>query len=142
MAFDQIKDNAGQLKEHTQEYVETTLSYHKLNLFRKAMKGLSQAAQYATIGAIFLISLVFASMGLAYYLSDILDSLFYGFFIVAALYFILFIVALFMIKRPLEKLILIKFSKLWFNDNDEIDDELEKMDDGLINHTDESLRQL
>ena len=116
-----VTDNIKSLTAHTQSYVESTISYHKLDLFRKAMRGTITSVRMFIIGLLGLIALLFFSVAVAIAIGG-----WEGFVYVGGFYFILFIFTAIFIKPILTKKILRASSTLWFNDNEDIDDEYKR----------------
>ena len=128
MAFTKLTDHINNLNENIQAYVESMLEYYKLDAFKKITKFTSLLVKLLVIGSIFLFFLGFISVGLAFLIGNAIGSLSSGFFIVGGIYLIAFILFMIFGKPLIDKLILQKFSKLYFNSNkleDVLDDPLE-----------------
>ena len=128
MAFTKLTDHINNLNENIQAYVESMLEYYKLDAFKKITKFTSLLVKLLVIGSIFLFFLGFISVGLAFLIGNAIGSLSSGFFIVGGIYLIAFILFMIFGKPLIDKFILQKFSKLYFNSNkleDVLDDPLE-----------------
>ena len=75
------------------------------------------------IGIFSFFILLFLSFLAAYYFSDKLHSQFYGFGIVALLYIVLLLVALYLRKKYLDKYVFGRVAKILFDTNNDDDDE-------------------
>lgn len=96
--MEDLKTSATHLKDHVNEYVQTTIQLYKA----KATKGASGAAAGAVIGLVavvltfFFLSFLFTA--LAWWLASLLDSYALGFLCVAGL-FLLLIVVIFALRK-------------------------------------------
>lgn len=115
MAFEQITNSIKGLTDNTQDYVKVTSEYYKLSLFRNGMKGLVGTANLVIRGTFGILCLVFLSIGLAIYISNQMDNSSAGYFIVAGGYFIIFLLITFFAKKPLERMLLEKYSKMVYD---------------------------
>lgn len=118
MAFTKLTDHINNLNDNIQAYVESMLEYYKLDAFKKITKVTSLLVKLLVIGSIFLFFLGFISVGTALLIGNAIGSLTGGFFIVGGIYFIAFILFMIFGKAFIDKFILQKFSKLYFNSND------------------------
>jgi len=115
-----ITENFTEFTNSTQDYIESTINYHKLDLYKKGTKG-AVAISYNLILAFFvLIALLFLSVGLSIVIGNALDNLAVGYFIVGGFYVLVTLVLSFTLKSKLETLILRKTSKQFFNNNEDV----------------------
>lgn len=120
MAFEQITNSLKGLTDNTQDYVKISSEYYKLKLFKNGMKSLVGIANLIIRSTFGILCLLFLSIGLAIYISDQMNNASSGYFIVAGSYFAIFIVILFFAKKPLEKMLLEKYSKMLY-EQEELD---------------------
>ena len=73
----------------TREYINTRVDLFKLKSINKASSFFSITIILLFLTGIFLIVLLFLSIGLAVFLGGVLGAMHYGFFIVAGVYFII-----------------------------------------------------
>jgi len=96
--MEDLKTSASHLKDHVNEYVQTTVQLYKT----KATKGASNAAAGVTIGVLTVVLglffLAFLFTALAWWLADLLDSNALGFLCVAG-FFLLLIVLIFALRK-------------------------------------------
>ncbi|MDR6299791.1 phage holin family protein [Mesonia maritima] len=118
MAFTKLTDHIDGLSNDIQAYLESMLEYYKLDAFKKITKVTSLLVKLLVIGSIFLFFLGFISVGLAILIGNAIGSLSSGFFIVGGIYLIAFILFMVFGKPLIDKFILQKFSRLYFNSND------------------------
>ena len=116
MAFEEIREHAENIQEHTKTYVETNIAYYKLKGFKLAMKSTTMIFKFVLIFMCFLMVLLFCSIGAAFAIGQYLNSYTFGFLIVGGIY-LLTTGLLFLIKdKIVEGPILEKFSEIFFND--------------------------
>lgn len=115
MAFEELKESTGKIQEETKAYVESTVQYYKLWGFNIVMKSARMIVRFILLGFFLMIAFLFGSIAAALAIGDALDSLALGFLIVAGAYFVLILLLYFLRLRFIERQILRKFSKLFFN---------------------------
>lgn len=115
MAFEEIKENVEQIQEELKSYIDNSVSFYKLKFFKLSMKSLIVLFKYSLILAFIVMIVFFGSIAFAFALSDYYGSFIIGFSIVAGVYFILGLLFFMLNKKWIERLILKKFSKIFFN---------------------------
>ena len=100
------------LFERTVEYGKTSLELVKLKTLDKAAEVVSSLIPHSVVFVIVASCLLFASLGLAFWLGEILGKTCYGFFVVAAFYGITGIVSHFFLHKWLKKHICNYINKL------------------------------
>jgi sterol desaturase/sphingolipid hydroxylase (fatty acid hydroxylase superfamily) len=116
MAFDTIKENADNIQEEVQTYIEKSASYYKLWVFKVAMKSTTMILKLALIILCFTMILLFGSIAAALAIGVYFDSYAIGFISVAAFYLVATFILYFVKELLIEKPILEKFSEIFFND--------------------------
>jgi hypothetical protein len=114
-----ISDNFNEFTTATQDYIEATINYHKLDLYKKLVKGLVSGSYSFILALVLLIAILFLSVALGIFLGDVLDNLALGYLIMGGFYLIVTVILIFTLKKKLERIILRKTSKQFFNDNEE-----------------------
>lgn len=115
-----ITDNIQEFTTATQSYIESSISYHKLDIYKKLMRGAVSSTHKILIGFVLLIAVLFLSIALSIYLGELLDSIALGYLIVGLFYMIIVLcIALFM-KPMIERKLLRKTSEQFFNSNEDI----------------------
>jgi hypothetical protein len=112
-----ITDNFKEFTTAIQDYIESSISYHKLDLFKKVMKGIVVVSYQTILGFFLLIALFFLSVAAAIYLGELLESVALGYLIVGFFYIILVIILSFFLKKVLEHVLVKKASTQFFNDD-------------------------
>ncbi len=93
------------LFERTAEYGKTSYELAKLKAADKTTDGLSSFLPHIITIAIFGFFLLFFSLGIAFWLSEVLGALYYGFLLVAALYAFVLFVLHFMLHKWLKRIL-------------------------------------
>lgn len=116
MAFEKLTDSIHELKESINAFKHSSAEYYKLNLYQKLVKGVITLIQLLLIGFISLFIILFLSIALAVYLSNLIGVPSAGYFIVAGIYVLLLVILFTVGKKYIEKTILVKSSRKFFND--------------------------
>ena len=115
MAFEEIKKIIEEIKFHTEEYVDTTLTYYKLLIIKNVTKFISDIVTLLLILFFSLLILVFLSIALAFYLRQVFNSTPLGFLSVAGLYLLLLLIIVIFKSKIIDRPLLKKCSELFFN---------------------------
>ncbi len=115
-----ISDNFKEFSAATQDYIESSVNYHKLDLYKKLVKLLVSASYSLILGFVLLIALLFLSVAACIYIGNQLDSVPAGYLIVGCFYIVIMIILAFTLKSKLQIIILKKTSKQLFNTNEDI----------------------
>ena len=91
MSFSRITDNVHELTDNIHAYIESSIEYYKLDLFKKMMKGAVSLVKLLVIGSIFLVFLLFLSVAVAISIGESMESMSTGYYIVGGFYFLVFI---------------------------------------------------
>ena len=119
MSFKTLSENLEDSGDKAQEYVKNTVEYYKLRTFKTVTKGAISLVNFLILGIILLLVLLFVSIGVALLLNNALDTSYAGYFIVAGFYIILIVLLVVFGKKPLERSLLIKFSDIFFDNDDD-----------------------
>jgi len=115
MAFEEIKEQIYHVEEGVRSYVKDGLDIYKLQSFRSMMKGITMATKVLIIGGIVSITLLFLSLRAAFWFGTMLGNMAEGFLIVGGFYVPMGII-LFLLRSKIEKPLLKKFSKFYFDE--------------------------
>jgi len=113
MAFEEIKENAEDLKNEAKSLIDANLDYYKLWGFKVAVKSTAMLIKIFLL--VFMITIVMlffsiaAAMGLGYWF----DNFAYGFLAVGFIYLILAIVVLKVQEKIVEGPLLSQFSRIF-----------------------------
>ena len=91
------------LLERASEYGKTSYELIKLKTLEKISDVFSSFIPHFLVFIIICACILFSSLGLAFWLSEILGKIFYGFLVVAAFYAIVFVVLHFFMHKWLKK---------------------------------------
>lgn len=98
------------LWEQTEEYGKTTYKLTKLKILEAAILIITSLVSKVSVVLVASLFVLVFNIGVAFWLGDVLGKVYYGFFIVAAFYFIATIVLHFFlpkwIKTPISNLII------------------------------------
>lgn len=119
MAFENLSNNAKELYANVQELVKSQIEYYRLDFLKKSAKGTIALIKFLVLGSVFFFLLFFLSFATAIWIGEELGRLSTGFFIVTGFYVILFILAYIFCKTALEKMVINKFSKIFYPEKEE-----------------------
>ncbi|MEZ4794325.1 MAG: phage holin family protein [Flavobacteriaceae bacterium] len=97
----------------TQKYVVEEYEHAKLKLFYQAVSFTSSTANKTLVGVVGLLALSFVSIGIAFWLGSLLDSMALGFLVVGAFYLLLTLVV-FLLRRKVERYVIQKMAAKYF----------------------------
>ena len=121
MSIFNISEHISKVSDDAKKYLNSSLEYYKLDSFKKMMDRAVSLVNLMVSGSIFLIFILFISVGVAIVIGESLGSLSYGYFIVAGIYLLLFILYKLFGKPLITEIVLKKYSKVFFNDSTQED---------------------
>ena len=121
MSIFNISEHISKVSDDAKKYLNSSIEYYKLDSFKKMMDGAVSLVNLMVSGSIFLIFILFISVGVAIVIGESLGSLSYGYFIVAGIYLLLFILYKLFGKPLITEIVLKKYSKVFFNDSTQED---------------------
>ncbi len=130
MSIFNFSEHINKVSEDARKYLDSSLEYYKLDSFKKMMDGAVSLVNLMVSGSIFLIFILFISVGTAITIGESLDSLSSGYFIVAGIYLVIYIIYKLLGKSFITEIVLKKYSKVFFNESsqdDVLDDEFKKL---------------
>ena len=107
------------LKSLIVEYVQNRLELTRISAYEKIAKIVALIFSGIILVFLFFFTIVFLSLLAGFYFSEFYGSTFYGFGIVAAFYFITFLILLLFRKPLLERSIMNSVIKILFKEKDE-----------------------
>jgi hypothetical protein len=102
-----MEDNAKlieSLLEKAAEYGKTSFELAKLKVIDKITDLVSSLVPQSVVFALIMVFILFFSLGLAFWLGEIIGKTYYGFFIVAGFYGIAGVIAHFFMHKKLKKI--------------------------------------
>lgn len=112
-----IKDTKEMVEESStllKNYAEHELDYLKLKVFYQVSAYTSSLTKKVVIGGFLLLFLAFATIALAIYLGELMDSAALGFLVVSIGYLMIAVV-FFILRKWIEKKIIASLSKTYFD---------------------------
>lgn len=113
MAFEEIKENAEDLKQEAKKLIDANLRYYKLWGFKILMKSTTTLLKIFLLAVMLTIVTVFFSIAAALGIGYWLDNFAYGFLIVGVIYLILAIVVYYVQDKIVEGPMLSRFSRIF-----------------------------
>lgn len=101
--MENIVDSIEALLESATDYGKTSYDLVKLKTIDKTTDVVSSLISHAVVFVIFMSFLLFLTLGLAFWLGEIIGNIFYGFFVVAAFYGIVGLVLHFALHDQIKK---------------------------------------
>ena len=114
-------DKVEELAAHVKEYVNNRIAATKLSVAERTSKVAAKIIAVIIVALIFFLFLIFASTALAYSLSKLTGELYWGFLIVAGIYFLLVVLVWKTKDRFLRLPILNAILRQLFTEDDEED---------------------
>lgn len=113
MAFEELKENAEDLKQEAKKLIDANLKYYKLWGFKILMKSTTMMLKLFLLAIMMLIVTIFFSIALALGIGYWLDNFAYGFLIVGLIYLVMAIVVYYAQDKIVEGAMLSRFSKIF-----------------------------
>ncbi|MDV6167753.1 competence protein [Flavobacterium sp. DG1-102-2] len=113
MAFDEIKENAEDLKQEVKKLIDANLNYYKLWGFKILMKSTTMMLKLFLLAVMLMIVTVFFSIAAALGIGYWLHNFAYGFLIVGVIYLIMAIVVYYVQDKIVEGPMLSRFSRIF-----------------------------
>jgi len=120
MIFRNIRNKLQEVSEGTKDYVDSTMAYYKLRLFKVLTKLTISLLHLLIYGSLFLFVLVFLSMGAAFWLGTFFEHVYAGFLLIGGFYALVLILAFVFGKGYIERKILGTFSELFYDQEDDL----------------------
>ena len=115
MAFEEIKEQIGDVEDGVKSYVKNSLDFYRLQSFKSMMKGITMATKVLVIGGVVSMALLFLSISLAFWFAMLLNNTAQGFLLVGGIY-VLSGLILWSVRKRFEKPLLKSFSKFYFDE--------------------------
>lgn len=121
MSIFNLSEHISKVSDDAKKYLNSSLEYYKLDSFKKIMDGAVSLVNLMVSGSIFLIFILFISVGVAIVIGESLGSLSYGYFIVAGIYLVIYVLYKLFGKPFITEIVLRKYSKVFFNESSQED---------------------
>ena len=119
MAFKILSENLEKSGAKAQDFLKNTTEYYKLRMFKTVTKGAISLVNFLIIGIVLLLVLLFFSLGASLWIGDLLESKYAGYFIIGGFYILVIIGFMIFVKQPLQKVLLLQFSDMFFDNDDD-----------------------
>jgi len=116
MAFEKLTNSINNLNDNIRDLAKSSADYYKLDLYKKIIKGAIFLINLMIICFICLIVVMFISIAIAISIGNALGHLSYGYFIMGGFYALIFVLFRVFGKKYIEKIVLLKSSRTFFND--------------------------
>ena len=114
MAFDELKQDLMEANADIKSYLEYSEEYLKLRVFKLLMVSFTSFSRVLVIGGVSILALLFLSIAASVALGSALQNTTYGFLLVGVFYVFLSVI-LFLFRDRLDRPVLKKFSKHFFD---------------------------
>lgn len=114
--FENVTNSAEEIKDNFEAYLQNTLEYYKLYLYKKMTQSMVSFFRLLFLGGIAMLMLFFVSFAAAYLIGEAIGNLGYGFLIIAGVYVLVFLIAMAFGRKFVERKVLRSTSKVFFND--------------------------
>ncbi|QLE01138.1 phage holin family protein [Galbibacter sp. BG1] len=118
MAFENISESANELQKSSKDYINRNIEYYRLSAFKKFTKGTTSMIMFIIIGAVLFGAMLLLTFSLALFIGAWLDNLALGFLLLGIFYILVCFVVYFGFRKTIERKVLIKASKDFFDDDD------------------------
>lgn len=114
MAFEEIKENLSGADSDVRSFIEHNKEYYKLLVFKILMQVITSFTKMLLASAIIFFLLFLISLTASIAIGQVMGNVLYGFLIVT-LFFVIVGVILYLIRNKLDKPLIRKFSKYYFD---------------------------
>ena len=111
-----ITDNVKDVNDNAKKYIDSSIEYYKLDLFKKVMKAITIMGFSMLLGAIAFFGLLILTLAIARDLGELVGHIITGYYLMGGIYFVILIFVYLFLKKPIEKAIIRKFSDIFFTD--------------------------
>ena len=119
MAFEKLSNSVDELNSNFKSYIQSNSDYYRLRAFRGGMKGATALIRFMVIVTLLSVAGIMLSFALAIVISQSIGVPSSGYFIIGGFYLVISILIFMFGKKPMEKLMIKKFSKTFFNDSED-----------------------
>ena len=113
MAFENLKENIADIDSNIRDYVGSNVEYYHLKSFKVLMKSITSLTKILLLGAVILVTILMLSFAASYGIGHALGNTYYG-FLVVGLFFVVMCLLVYLLRNKLDKPLLKKFSKFYF----------------------------
>jgi Zn-dependent protease with chaperone function len=114
MALKELKRDLTEADVDVRSYLENSEEYFKLKIFKALMRAVTALSHVMLIGAIGLLALFLLSLAASYAIGNAMDNTYQGFIMVGLFYVVVALLCYFF-RDKLDRPLLRKFSKYYFD---------------------------
>merc|ERR1711879_401622 len=115
-----VTENVRDANDNAKKYIDSSIEFYKLSFFKKFMKATIILSMSLLLGAIAFMAILIFSIAIARNIGQAVGDIITGFYIMGGIYVLLMLLVYVFFKRPLEKLLLKKFSDIFFEDEKDL----------------------
>lgn len=120
MGLGNVTENVRDVNDNAKKYIDSSIEFYKLSFFKKFMKATVILSMSLLLGAIAFMAILIFSIAIARNIGQAVGDIITGFYIMGGIYVLLLVLVYVFFKRPLEKLLLKKFSDIFFEDEKDL----------------------
>jgi hypothetical protein len=113
MAFENLKESIADVDSNIKDYVGSNMEYYQLKSFKVLMKSITSLTKILLLGSVILVTILMLSFAASFGIGQALGNTHYG-FLVVGLFFVLISLLVYLLRNKLDKPLLKKFSKFYF----------------------------
>ena len=110
-------ENVKEVNDNAKKYVDSSIEYYKLDLFKKVMRAITILAFSALLGAIAFMAILIITFAVARDLGRWVGEIITGYYIMGGIYIVLLVLVYVFLKKPIEKVLIRKFSDIFFTED-------------------------
>lgn len=114
MAFTKLKDTLAEADLDVRSYLKHSEEYLQLKVFKVLMRLVTAFVQTALVGSMLLLALFIFALAASYGIGQAMGNTWYG-FVVVGLFFVLFALFCYLLRKKINKPLLSFFSKHYFD---------------------------
>ena len=115
MAFEELKERINLVPAEVEDLVRSNLEYYKLSALKYLVKGTSGIIKGVFVGVMLMFLCFFLAIAAALAVGELLESYALGFLCIGGFFLLLLLIVLLLGRFIIDRTLLIKFSKLYFD---------------------------
>ena len=116
MGLGNVSDNVKSVNDNAKKYIDSSIEFYKLSVFKKLMKATIVLSLSMLLGAIAFMAILILTFAIARDIGRALGEIITGYYIMGGIYFLLMVLVYVFLRKPLERLLIKKFSQIFFDD--------------------------
>jgi len=103
-----VNEHFSDLTDDSKAYIKSLLEYYKLDALKKSTKAIASLLRLAVKGVLLLLLFMFVSIGLSFFIGEMIGSVAYGFMIIGVAYLVLLVIFA-ITGKPISEKVSLKF---------------------------------